>query len=156
MKNILLFILILTPLILSGQTKTAIYKGGYWGKWGNDSFIRVIPESDALGDITLTIYDSYCHPSDFNFRLKFNTNSAIKDEDGWYGVYGDIEYKSFQDSWEFGLNSKYSEKYKSNRAYFLFNEKFIKASKHKKASKRVLKGTINVFYEDRGRGFQWD
>ena len=156
MRKILLIILILAPLTLSAQLPMALYKGGYWGSWQEtyNSFQKTVSNGDDFGNKTITIYPFHGHPADFSFRMKFNVNSAVRNEKGWYEVQGEVEYNTSWECIDFGVSME--KRYSGSKASFLLDKKYVKNNANKKAGKGKLRGTINVFYENRGRAFRWE
>lgn len=96
-KYLLLFVLCFFTFPCLGQIYTSVNIGGYWGKWKqSSSYYTVQGHYDNF-----IIYDSYDHPSEYNFKVVI-TNYSVPDaktrrqhwnNKQWYTYYGYIEWK---------------------------------------------------------------
>lgn len=134
------------------------YKGGYWGEWSSDDQLRYTVNESITG-FTITYYNKYRHPSDFEFKIVANKYTG---NDGIWQVYqGEFIVKK---SREINLIKHYSKSQSGINALkdiwtFPCKIKRIK-SPHLPEDKYIypqlpspLTYTLNVYYNGVGRGF---
>ena len=151
MNNKVSFILLFTSLLLSScstynkvhpLSSVCSYKDGIWGNWKStisfnsyDYSVRTHYNSQYL---TVYIYKSYSHPSEYDIKIEIDKYSKKYQSEGWYSFKGKISIGKYP---SFTIDTEYKDWGKTNYCDFLCDENMVKS-----INKNGLKGTINSFY----------
>lgn len=135
-----------------------VSKGGYWSEWGTNDLLRYTVNESITG-FTITYYNKYCHPSDFEFKIiakKYTGTDKM-----WQVYQGEFIVKKKR---EINLSKHYTKPQSGISALketwtFPCTIKRLKST-HLPEDKYIypqlpppLKYTLNVFYNGVGRGF---
>lgn len=135
------------------------YKGGSWNKWFFDDLLRYTVD-ESINGFTITYYNKYCYPSDFEFKIV--ANKYTKTDQTWQVYQGEFIVKKTR---EMDM-IKYYTKPKSGISALKEMWTFPCTIRRLKLTSlpedkyiypplpSPLKYTLNVFYNGVGRAFR--